>query len=318
MHEHEDSCVSKGATLLTRFVWALILNAGLAVGEIVMSLITGSTALLADGLNNLDDTAALVLSIYSERAARRPADRRHTFGHQRIDVLAGFAKGCLLLFAAVLIVYKAAYFLMEPIEIPGVAVLITASIALVVNLASAFWLKEDACHSLNAKGTYLCMVYDAVGSVAVMISGVAMWLWDFPYFDVAASAVIVFFMTKSGLSLLREATSVFMQTAPKSFKHEEFESAVKDIPNVTAIGDIHVWSHVPNEHHLTCRVAVEVTECCDCNRIVKSVEDLCSRFDIQHSTIQLVYDPTDVPHDCGAPVEFSSDRHIASKRNTTS
>ena len=59
MHEHEHSCESNGTTLLTRFIWSLILNAGLAVGEILMSLITGSTALLADGLNNLDDTAFL-------------------------------------------------------------------------------------------------------------------------------------------------------------------------------------------------------------------------------------------------------------------
>jgi len=302
MHDDEHSCESNGATLLTRFIWSLILNAGLAIGEIVMSLITGSTALLADGLNNLDVTAALLLSIYSERAAKRPADRRHTFGHQRMDVLAGFAKGCFLLFAAVLIVYKAAYFLMEPVEIPGVAVLITASVALVVNLASAFWLKEDACHSLNAKGTYLCMVYDAVGSVAVMISSVAMLLWGFVYFDVVASAVIVFFMTKSGLSLLRESIAIFMQTAPEGFDYDEFESTVKAIPNVTAIGDIHVWSHSPNEHHLTCRVAVEITESCDCDRIVKAVEDLCrTRFNIQHSTVQLVYNPSEVAPDCGAP-----------------
>jgi len=44
MHEHEHSSESNGATLLTRLIWSLILNAGLAVGEIVMSLITGSTA----------------------------------------------------------------------------------------------------------------------------------------------------------------------------------------------------------------------------------------------------------------------------------
>ncbi len=302
MSDHCCDSTPNRPTLLARFIWSLILNAGLAIGEIVMSLITGSTALLADGLNNLDDTAALLLSIYSERAAKKPADRRHTFGHQRMDVLAGFAKGCFLLIAAILIVYKAASFLLEPVEIPGTAVLITASIALTVNLASAMWLKEDACHSLNAKGTYLCMVYDAVGSVAVMISGIAMLLWGFPYFDVIASAVIVFFMTKSGLSLLRESISIFMQTAPEGFNYDEFESSVKAVPNVTAIGDIHVWSHAPNEHHLTCRVAVEITEFCDCDRIVKAVEGLChTRFNIQHSTVQLVYNADEVAPNCGAP-----------------
>ena len=289
MHDH--ACDDTSPSLLIRFVWSLILNAGLAVGEIVMSLLTGSTALLADGLNNLDDTAALILSIYSERIARKPPDKRHTFGHERMDVVAGFAKGCFLLIAAFLIVYKAIYFLLAPVEIPGLPVLITASLALVVNLASALWLKQDACHSLNAKGTYLCMVYDAVGSVAVMISAVLTLLLGFVYFDLVASAVIVFFMVKSGSGLLRESISIFMQTAPEGFDYDEFESTVTSIPNVQGVGDIHVWCHAPGEHHLTCRVNVEITDFCDCDRIVKAVEELCrTKFNIQHCTIQLVYD----------------------------
>ena len=248
-HPHEDA----GPSLLIRFVWSLILNAGLAVGEIAMSLITGSTALLADGLNNLDDTAALLLSIYSERIAKLPPDKRHTFGHERMDVVAGFAKGCFLLIAAVLIAYKAICFLLAPIEIPGVPVLITASVALVINLVTALWLRRDSSHSLNAKGTYLCMVYDAVGSVAVMISAVLTLLFGFAYFDVVASAVIVFFMVKSASSLLRESINIFMQSAPESFHYDAFEAAVTSIPNVRGVGDIHVWCHAPGEYHLTCR-----------------------------------------------------------------
>jgi len=212
-----------------------------------------------------------------------------------MDVLAGFAKGCFLLLAALLIVYKAASFLIEPVEIPGLAVLVTAGIALVVNVVSALWLKQDACHSLNAKGTYLCMVYDAVGSVAVMISSVLILVWQFVYFDLVASAIIVFFMVKSGLGLLRESIAIFMQSAPEGFDYQAFGDAVTSIPNVNGVGDIHVWSHMPGVHHLTCRVAVEIIDYCDCDRIVKSVEQLCrTRFNIGHCTIQLVYDTEDL------------------------
>jgi cobalt-zinc-cadmium efflux system protein len=299
---HDDICENAGPSLLIRFVWSLILNASLAVGEIVMSLVTGSTALLADGLNNLDDTAALILSIYSERIAKQPPDKRHTFGHERMDVVAGFAKGCFLLIAAVLIVYKAFVFLLAPVEIPGVPVLITASLALVVNLASAVWLKQDACHSLNAKGTYLCMVYDAVGSVAVMISAVLTLLLGFVYFDIVASVVIVFFMVKSGSGLLRESINIFMQSAPDGFDYDVFEQEISSIPNVSGVGDIHVWCHAPGEHHLTCRVNVEITDFCDCDRIVKAVEGLCrTNFNIQHCTIQLVYDSVALNRFCKLP-----------------
>lgn len=118
---------------------------------------------------------------------------------------------------------KAISFLLSPVEIPGLPVLITASLTLVVNLLSALWLKQDACHSLDAKGTYLCMVYDAVGSVAVMISAMLTLLFGFAYFDIAASAVIVFFMVKSGTSLLHDSISIFMQTAPEGFDYDAFE-----------------------------------------------------------------------------------------------
>lgn len=301
MNDHANE--QARSSLLIRFVWSLILNAGLAVGEIVMSLITGSTALLADGLNNLDDTAALILSIYSERVAKKPPDKRRTFGYERMDVVAGFAKGCFLLISAVLIVYKAVYFLLAPVEIPGMPVLITASLALVVNLASALWLKQDACRSLNAKGTYLCMIYDAIGSVAVMISALlTLWL-GFGYFDIVASLVIVFFMVKSGSELLRESIHIFMQSAPEGFDYNAFESEITSIPNVEAVGDIHVWSHAPSEHHLTCRVAVSITDFCDCDRIVKAVEEVCrTQFNIQHSTTQLVYDASDLARFCERPV----------------
>lgn len=104
-----------------------------------------------------------------------------------------------------------------------------------------------------------------------------------------------------------------MQTAPEGFDCDEFESSVKAICNLIAISDIHVWSRAPNEHHLTCHVAVEITEFCDCDRIVKVVEDLWhTRFNIQHSTIELVYEPGNVAPDCGTLSELSS-----SPRNTS-
>lgn len=114
-----------------------------------------------------------------------------------MDVVAGFAKGCFLLIAVLVIVYKAIDFLLSPAEIPGFPVLITATLALLVNLVTALWLKADACHSLNGKRTYLCMVYDAVGSAAVMISAVLTLLFGILYFDVVASAVIVLLMVRS-------------------------------------------------------------------------------------------------------------------------
>jgi cobalt-zinc-cadmium efflux system protein len=294
-----NTCQKKRASLQKRFIGALILNGALAIAELIMSIITGSTALLADALNNIDDFGALLFSIYSEHISKKPPDERHTFGHERMDVIAGLAKGCLLLLSAIFILYQSVLFIVSPSTIHGMLVLITATIALAVNLISALWLKQDACHSLNAKGTYLCMIYDAVGSFAVMISGALLMLFNVGYFDILASLVIVYFMVRSGWSLIKECMSIFMQTAPADFDYLAFEKAVGSIQNVTSVGDVHVWAQTPNEYHLTAKVCIASQDICSCEQIIQQVESVCKeQFGVSHTTIQLHYNEESIPRFC--------------------
>lgn len=286
-----DTCKPKNsASLEKRFTRALVLNGGLAVVETVGSIITGSSALLADALMNLDDAGALILSIYSERKTKQAPDAKRTFGYARMDAFAGFVKGCLLLVTAFIAFFQAVRLLLEPQAIEGGLVIVFGSIALVVNLVSALWLKEDACCSLNAKGTYACMVYDAVGSAAVVASGVLSLFITTIYVDVAVALLITFFMVKTGWGIFVEGMGYFLQSAPDGFDYDSFEKAVKTIKGVSSVGDIHVWSQNAKEHHLTCKVTITIEEVCDCDRIISQIEDICRKqFGIQHTTIQPVY-----------------------------
>lgn len=287
-HEH----ASNGAphsSLEKRFMRALILNGGLAIVETAGSIITGSSALLADAMMNLDDAAALSLSIYSERKTKQAPDAQRTFGYARMDAFAGFVKGCLLLVTAFISFFQAARLLFEPQEISGGLVIVFGSIALVVNLVSALWLKEDACCSLNAKGTYACMVYDAVSSAAVVASGILALFVDTVFVDVAVALLITGLMIKTGWGIFVEGMGYFLQSAPEGFDYDEFEKKVKAVKGVSSVGDIHVWSQSTTEHHLTCKVTITIDDVCDCDRIISAVESICHEFRIKHTTIQPVY-----------------------------
>ncbi len=286
--EHHDP--QRKASLEKRFTRALVLNGGLAIVETVGSIITGSSALLADALMNLDDAGALILSIYSERKTKQAPDAKRTFGYARMDAFGGFVKGCLLLVTAFIAFFQALRLLLDPQEIEGGLVILFGAIALVVNLISALWLKEDACCSLNAKGTYACMVYDAVGSAAVVASGVLSLFITTIYIDVAVALLITFFMVKTGWGIFVEGMGYFLQSAPEGFNFDDFERAVKSVKGVSSVGDIHVWSQNTTEHHLTCKVTVIIDEVCDCDRIIAAIEIICRKqFGIQHTTIQPVY-----------------------------
>lgn len=269
---------------------ALVLNGGLAVVETIGSIITGSSALLADGLMNLDDAGALILSIYSERKTKQAPDARRTFGYARMDAFGGFVKGCLLLVTAFISFFQAIRLLLAPQEIAGGLVIAFGAVALVVNLVSALWLKEDACCSLNAKGTYACMIYDAVGSAAVVGSGILSLFITTIYVDVAVALLITYFMIKTGWGIFVEGMGYFLQSAPEGFDFDDFEKDVLAVKGVSSVGDIHVWSQNPTEHLLTCKVTVSIDDVCDCERIISQVEELCrTKYKIKHTTIQPIY-----------------------------
>ena len=284
-----------------KFIWAFILNGGLAFTEIVMSIVTGSTAVLADGLMNVDDLAALGFSIYSERKTRQSPDDRRTFGYGRMDALAGFVKGCLLLLSAFIVALQAGRLLLMPEAVAGTTVLLVGVASLFVNFISSVMLKADACCSLNARGTYACMTYDMIGSAALIVSGLLSRSFSVVYFDVVAALLIAFFMVKSGWGIFKEGARLFLQSAPAGFNYDEFEHAVRRTKGVTSVGDIHVWSLMPSEHHLTCKVKIKVEDICDCERIIGEVERICrGDFGINHCTIQPIYSEDTLRRFCRA------------------
>jgi len=289
------------STLEWKFIGALILNGGLAISELAMSVITGSTAVLADGLMNVDDLFALGFSIYSERKTRQAPDERRTFGYGRMDALAGFVKGCLLLLSSLVVLLQVGRMLLMPESVAGTTVLLIGVASLVVNFISSVMLKADACCSLNARGTYACMTYDMLGSAALIASGLLSQYFTVVYFDVAAALLIAFFMVKGGWGIFKEGARFFLQSAPKDFPYDAFEKAALAIEGVRGIGDIHVWILTPSEHHLTCKVTLRNGDICRCNEVIRHIEHIADSMDIHHTTIQPVYTEETLRRFCKTP-----------------
>ena len=289
-----DACYTaphrpSSSALEWKFIWAFLLNGVLATTELAMSVVTGSTAVLADGLMNVDDLFALGFSIYSERKTRQAPDERRTFGYVRMDALAGFVKGCLLLLSSLVVLLQAGRILLMPETVAGTTVLLIGVASLAVNFISSVMLKADACCSLNARGTYACMTYDMIGSAALIASGLLSQYFTVVYFDVAAALLIAFFMVKSGFGIFKEGAQLFLQSAPEGFNYDNFEQAVKNIGGILSVGDIHVWSLTPNELHLTCKITLKNGDICKCDVIIADVEQIARSMGIQHVTVQPVY-----------------------------
>ena len=241
------------------------------IAEVVAGWLTGSMALLADGLHMGTHAFALGLAALAYALTRaRALDRRYSFGSGKISELAGFASALLLGVSALVIAGEAVARLFDPRPIAYGDAILVAVIGLVVNLVSAALLglnhhhghdhahghghghdhdhhhhahDEDHGHGLdtNARAALLHVLADALTSLAAIAAiGVAWatgWLWADPLAAMLAAAVIL----KWSVDLGRQSAGVLLdRQAPEAMRHEVTQALEAD--GDTQVVDLHLWS----------------------------------------------------------------------------
>src|SRR3546814_19776829 len=117
-----------------------------------LGLISGSLALIADAAHMLTDSVALMFAWAAFRIARRPATWRHSFGLERVQVLAALLNGVSLFAIAGWIVYEAVERYGQPVPILAGPMLVIAILGLLVNLLVFYVLTTGDREHLNIRG----------------------------------------------------------------------------------------------------------------------------------------------------------------------
>ncbi|HAE46652.1 MAG: cation transporter [Tistrella sp.] len=234
------------------------------IAEVVAGWLTGSMALLADGLHMGTHAFALGLAALAYILTRaRALDRRYSFGSGKIGELAGFASALLLGVSALVIAGEAVARLFDPRPIAYGDAIMVAVIGLIVNLASAALLGLDHHHGhddghdhhhdhhhghghghgldTNARAALLHVLADALTSLAAIAAvGLAWmtgWLWADPLAALLAAAVIL----KWSVDLGRQSAGVLLdRQAPEAMRREI--TAALESDGDSRVVDLHLWS----------------------------------------------------------------------------
>ena len=274
--------------------FALIANAGFLIVEVIGGFAFSSLALLADAAHMSSDVAALIISLGALSLAARPASGRRTYGWGRAEVLAAQANGILLVAVSLWIVYEAIQRLDTPETVDGAGVIVIATIGLLVNLVSAYVLDRVRGHNLNLRGAFLHMALDALGSVGAIVSGIAVLAFEADRVDPAISILIGLLALWSGWTLLRDSSSVLLESVPAGLHTEEVEAALRDAPGVDAVHHLHLWELSSETAALSAHVVLAGP--LSLHDAQLRVDDLkvmlADRFSIDHATLEMEC------HDC--------------------
>jgi cobalt-zinc-cadmium efflux system protein len=269
-----------------RLKLALAISAIYFFAELIGGFLTNSLALLSDAGHMLSDIAALAMSLFAFRIAKRPATVISTYGYHRAEILAALFNG-LTLWLIVGVIFTAAYNrFLDPPAVASYGMMIVASLGLLVNVVAGAVLYGSHHHNLNLRGAFLHVVSDALGSVGAIAASLIMLFTGWYAADPVISILIGLLILHSSWNLVKESLIVLMQAVPKGIRLEDVQQALEGVEGVSKVHDLHVWAVTSDIFTLSAHAVVENGG--DFHQVLNDIEDtLKERFNIEHTTIQL-------------------------------
>jgi len=266
---------------------AILINMGITVAEVIGGMLSGSLALLSDAGHNLSDVISLLLSLLGETLSKKKPTPRHTFGFKRTEIFTALINSLSLIGIAFFIVVEAIKRIPSPPQLSLGIMLGVAIIGLFGNLFSMTILGRKESN-LNIKAAYLHLFYDAISSIAVIGSGILIYLTGWIIVDLIISLFIAGMVIWSGLGIIKRTIHIFMQGVPE---HLEFDRILQDILGVSgvkSVHNLHIWSINSDETFLSCHICMDEIEGeRDTDRIIQNINEvLLKKHHIHHTVIQ--------------------------------
>jgi len=215
-----------------------VINAGLFALKFGLGLLSGSMALVADGIHSLSDLATDLVVIGGIRLADRPADRSHAYGHGKFETLAGLAVALALLVAGAWLIWDSAVgSRVGGGHPPGVMIMAVAGLSILVKegLYRVTCRTARRVHSTALQANAWHHRTDALSSVAVLLGGAATAL-GYPGGDKVAAVVVGAMVLMAALRILGRA---FHELVEGALSEEEQRTIARAIESVDGVQGWH-------------------------------------------------------------------------------
>jgi len=259
-----------------------------AVAEVVGGIVSGSISLVSDAVHMFTDVMAIGLSLFATTMAARNHSGAMTFGYHRAEVIAALANGIALGAISLWVLYEAFIRVLTPPTINAPLLLITASIGLSGNVVVMFLLKHHADKSINIHSAFIHVVYDAISSVAVIVTGFIVLNTGITIVDPLVAFLIAGLVARSAYTIVRNSTHILLEGAPSKLDMQDVLMTLKQLDGVKDVHDLHVWTISTGMDALSGHVVIRDQMLSESSKILYQINTvLAERYNITHTTIQM-------------------------------
>lgn len=230
--------INREKTIVRTSIIGILGNLLLVGFKGVVGIIAGSISIVMDAVNNLTDALSSVITIVGTKLSNKKPDKKHPFGHGRIEYITSTLIAAIILFAGGMAIYESILSIIDYFktkELPNFSIvsLIIIGVAILVKVAIGIFYKIQAkkvdSQTLSASGTDA--LFDAILSTATLVGAIFAYTLHW-YVEGYLGIIIGLFIIRSGIEVLRESISSIIG---ERYDAEETKEIIKDINSIPGV-----------------------------------------------------------------------------------
>ena len=209
-----------------------------------IGFIAGSISIIMDAVNNLTDALSSIITIIGTKLSGKKPDKKHPFGHGRIEYITSAIIGIIILIAGITAIYESILSIIDHFKngtmadystisliIIGIAILIKASLGIFFKMQG----KKYESDALKASGTDA--LFDVLLSAGTLVGALVSRFANF-YVEGYIGIVIGLFILRSGFEVIRGAVTYIIGSKFDEDLSNEIKLAISQVKGVHGVYDL--------------------------------------------------------------------------------
>lgn len=276
--------VSRDKQIVRTSVIGILANVLLAAFKAVLGILSSSIAITLDAVNNLSDAISSVITIIGVKLAGKRPDKKHPYGHGRVEYLTAAIISIIVLYAGITSLVESVKKIIHPDQPDySTITLVIIAVAVVVKIVLGTYVKKTGervnSDSLIASGSDAR--FDAIISAATLAAAL-IFLTTGLSLEAWLGAVISIVIIKSGIEMLGDTLSNILGKRPDAELAQGIRKTVLENPIVEGAYDLILNDYGPGRYIGSIHVAVpDDTDASVIDQLTRKIQkDVYSAHDV--------------------------------------
>ncbi len=223
----------------------LVINILLSTIKLSIGVLISSVSVIADGINNLSDTASSIITIVGFKLSAKPADKEHPYGHGRLEYISALMVAFMVILVGFQFIQTSYDRIINPLPVKFE---VFSFVILVISIGSKIWLSafnKNLGNKINSTGLK-ATAQDALGDVmttsVVVLSIVISQFTSLPI-DGIIGVIVSLLIMYNGYNLVKDTISPLIGEAPDEELIKNIYEDVMTYEHITGSHDLHIHTY---------------------------------------------------------------------------